>query len=341
MNNPTRREVLKWIAASASGMALLQSTRGLARALVSQEDPPALVWLNEGGDDLNLLTLLGQQVPSFLELVTLHWDLRSHSGLLPTGFPAIPSRSNFAPIIVAERLPAAEALAEALAEGSTSPLPGLLKRAKAAVLLGTDACFGGIVTSREDVAAFGEACRRWKTPLIKLPGVPVPPHHLVGVLAHMEYFGFPRLDRHGRPLVYYGSTVCSRCERRGALESGRFAGRFGESGCLLHLGCKGQIAYNSCSISRWNDGENWCVGAGGPCTACAEPGYPDHGGLGLYGALSGSVGGVRLPLWGSLEGFGYALLGLTGFGFFLQLLRRLFFPLPLDIPRGGERGEDS
>ena len=341
MNNPTRREILKWITASASGMALIQSTQGLAQALVNQEDPPALVWLNEGGNDLNVLTLLGQQVPSFLELVTLHWDLRSHSSLLPTGFPAKPDRKKFAPIIIAERLPPVDVLTEMLAGDSASPLLGLLRRAKAAILLGTDACYGGIATSREEGEVFGKACRRLKTPLIKLPGIPVPPHHLVGVLSHMEYFGFPRLDRHGRPLLYYGSTVCTRCENKGALEKGRFAGRFGESGCLLKLGCKGQIAYNSCSTSRWNDGENWCVGAGGPCTACAEPGYPGHGGLGLYGALSDSVGDVQPPLWGNLEAFGYALLGLAGFGFFLQLLRRLLIPLPQDIPQGGENGEDS
>ena len=93
----------------------------------------------------------------------------------------------------------------------------------------------------------------------------LPPQHVVGVLAYLEYFGFPALDGHGRPLLYYGRTVCETCERRIDLDNGRFARSFGEEGCLLRLGCKGLVTHNSCSTARWNGGENWCVGVGGPC----------------------------------------------------------------------------
>jgi hydrogenase small subunit len=319
-----RRELFKLIAVSASGAALLKAMEGMAEALSAQPNRPALVWWNEGGDDLNLLTLLGQAVPRFMELITLQWDLQAHQGVLSTGVENAAKAPANAPILVVERIPPREALEPA----SQGPLSGLLAGSKAAILLGTEACYGGLSTAPEEVAHFEGLCRQNKTPVIKLPGVPVPPHHLVGVLAHLEFFGFPRLDAEQRPLLYYGETVCTGCELRADLDAGRFAGRFGEEGCLLRLGCKGLITHNSCSFTRWNNGENWCVGAGGACTGCSEPGFPDHGGVGLYGALTGRSQGARSTVWGNLERVGYGLLGLVGAGAVLQGVRRLVFPVP-------------
>jgi hydrogenase small subunit len=314
----TRRELFKLITVSASGAALLQATERMAGALVAHPNPPLLWWLNEGGDDLSLLPLLGQQVPSFLTLVTLQWDVQSLDAVLPAARRPDAQSAGGAPILVVERMPAPEAL-DPQADGAwVEPL----SHAKAAILLGTDACYGGLTTEPAVVARFDRLCRELKTPVIRLPGVPPQPHHLVGLLAHLEFFGFPALDAHGRPLLYYGETVCTACERRADLDAGRFALAFGEPGCLLKLGCKGLIAHNTCSTARWNGGENWCVGAGGPCVACAEPGYPDHSGVGLYGRLIGGAEGVRPGLWDAVESVGWGLLGLAGAGVALQAARR-------------------
>jgi hydrogenase small subunit len=165
-------------------------------------------------------------------------------------------------------------------------------------------------------------CRVEKTPLIKLPGIPVPPHHLIGTLSHLQFVGFPRLDAQYRPELYYGETVCATCERRGDLESGRFASALGRTGCLFRLGCRGPITHNTCSSARWNGGVNWCVGAGGPCTGCAEPGYPDHGGLGLYGRVPGDALAAHSFVLENLDIAGKTLFGLTGLGIGIHLLRK-------------------
>lgn len=329
----SRRELLRLLVASAGGAAWLQATGRLAGALTAQPDRPVVLWMNEGGADLSLLPLLGQLVPNFLELVTLQWNVQAHDGVLPWQ-PGDGKQDGTAPIVVLETLPPADAL---VAQAET-PLIQHLGAAKAAVLLGTDACYGGLTVPHETVRAFERLCRALKTPLIRLPGVPTPPQHLVGTLAHLELFGFPRLDAYGRPVLYYGETVCSACERRADLDAGRFALDFGEPGCLLKLGCKGLVTHNTCSTARWNNGENWCVGAGGACTGCSEPGFPDHGGIGLYGRLIGGAEGVRPVVWGTVERVGYGLLGLTGVGLGLQALRRWLLPPPEEPPHRREEG---
>jgi len=330
MINLSRRQLFRWITASATGVALAESVHGLSTALAAQQSPPSLVWLNDGGSDLNLLGLLGQHVPHFQELVTLQWDLHDHGALMPTTYDPSGHIPSDAPVVVMEHLPPMEALSENAKMPTAMALKKLMEEARVAIMMGTEASYGGMETDPAQAAAFEALCRRVRTPVIKLPGVPVPPHHLVGVLAYLEFFGFPPLDAYGRPQLYYDRPVCDGCERREDLEQGRYASAFGEQGCLLRLGCKGPVTHNTCSISRWNQGENWCVGAGGPCTGCSEPGYPDHGGMGLYGALNGHRPGGTPAAWGSVERFGYGLLGLAGVGFLLQAVRRMAFPTPED-----------
>lgn len=313
---------MRLIAASAAGLALPATTRKLAAAVAASGTATPLLWWNAGGDDQNLLTLLGQSVPGFLELVTERWDVQRMEAALPTDVSTDLKGLDGAPIVVIERLPPLAALDPK----GDSPEVAALRAAKTVVLLGTDACYGGLSEDPKAIARLEALCDSLKTPVIRLPGVPVPPHHLVGVLAHLDYFGFPRLDAHGRPLLYYGEVLCTACERRADLDSGRFAAAFGSPGCLLKLGCKGLVTRNSCSRARWNDGENWCVGGGGPCTGCSEPGYPDHGGVGLYGRIIGGSEGPRPPVWGRVEQVGYGVLGVAGVGLGVQAVRRWLRP---------------
>lgn len=330
----SRRQLLRWITASGAGVVLAESVSGLSSALAAKKIPPTLVWLNDGGDDLNLLTLLGHRAPRFLELVTTQWDMYDHDGMMPTTYDPGDGKPAGAPVVVVARIPENATLLQDSKSPAAKALKMLLEQARVVLLVGTEACYGGMGTDQADVSAFDALCKQARTPVIRLPGIPVPPHHLVGVLAYLEFFGFPELDSHGRPLLYYNRTVCEGCERRSDLEQGRYATAFGVSGCLLRLGCKGPVAHNTCSVTRWNHGENWCVGAGGPCTGCSEPGFPDHGGVGLYGPLSGHLP-MRAPAaWGGMERFGYGLLGLAGAGYLLQTVRRLVFPDPKEEQAG-------
>ena len=314
----SRRNILKGILLTAAGGSVLKATEELVLALSEKRNGSPLFWINENGNRNNLLAQLGSLNPSFLELIVNRWDLYEYGPLLPTGYK--PSKDDYSssPILIMESFPHGMKEWGVLEE----KLSGILEKAKAAILLGTEACYGGLHNSAENVSRFEKLCKREKTPLIKLPGIPVPPHHLVGILSHLEYFGFPRLDSLRRPVLYYGETVCGNCEYRDDFETGRFADWFGEDGCLFNLGCKGPNTRNSCSVTRWNGGENWCVGVGGPCTGCSEPGFPDHGGLGLYGGLGSRDLQNSSPVLRHIEGLGWGLLGLTGIGIGLNLLRR-------------------
>lgn len=319
----TRREVLRLLGLTATAGAALAATGALSRALAQAPDRPPILWLNDGGDDLNLLAQLGRELPHFLDLIALRWDLRQWDAVSPVGL-APPAALQPAPIVILESYPPFEATPSA----AHAAVQEAVEQAKAVILLGTDACYGGLRLSPDDARRMDALCRRYKTPVIKLPGIPVPVHHLVGTLAHLQFVDFPRLDRWQRPELYYGTVICAHCERRADLEAGRYAGGWGEPGCLLRLGCKGPVTRNTCSQVRWNGGENWCVGAGGPCTGCAEPGFPSHGGLGLYGRVPGDALAPRSFWLGFGDWLGKGLLGLAAAGTGLHMARRLLAPGP-------------
>jgi Ni,Fe-hydrogenase I small subunit len=318
----SRREVLRLIALTATASAAVAATGTLTRVLAQAPERSPILWLNQGGGDLNLLAQLGRQNPELLELVSLQWDLSQWDALLPVGFTPPAAAPSAAPIVILESYPPRDAPPSP----AHAAVQEAVEQAKAVILLGTDACYGGVRLSREDVKDLEALCRRGKTPLIKLPGIPVPVQHLVGTLAYLQFSGFPRLDSELRPELYYSTVVCTHCERRADLEAGRYAAGWGERGCLLRLGCKGPLTHNSCSQVRWNGGENWCVGAGGSCTGCAEPGFPDHGGLGLYGRVPGDALAPRSPWLQFGDWLGKAVLGTAAAGVALHLVRRWWAP---------------
>jgi hydrogenase small subunit len=291
--------------------------------LSDSRDAGPLVWLS-GGDHLNVLTLLGQRVPTLLELVALELDVRAFDPLQTVATMPELSRFERAPVLVLETLP----LAEAGSLLHTEALQPLVNVARTAILLGTPACYGADIVPKAAIASFAALCKEERTPLIKLPGIPVPPQHLVGTLGHLAFFGFPQLDVHLRPTLYYGETLCTHCEFRGDLEQGRFADAFGAPGCLLEQGCKGLVTHNSCSRVGWNERENWCVGAGGACTGCSEPSYPEHDGVGLYGNLTGSRLAGRGGVIGHLSTIGTGLVGLTAVGMGLRVAADLLLGRP-------------
>jgi hypothetical protein len=318
----TRREALRLLALTATAGAALTATGTLSRALAQAPERSPILWLNYGGEDLNLLAQLGRQYPDLLELVSLRWEVQQWDPIMPVGFAPQAAASRGAPIVILESYPPRDAPPSA----AHTAVQEAVEQAKTVILLGTDACYGGVRLNAQDVQEMEALCRRVKTPVIKLPGIPVPLHHLVGTLAHLQFVDFPRLDSKQRPELYYSTVICTHCEHRADLEAGRYAGTWGDRGCLLRLGCKGPITHNTCSEVRWNGGENWCVGAGGPCTGCAEPGFPDHGGLGLYGRVPADAFATRSPWLQFGDWLGKAMLGVTIAGIGLHLARRYWAP---------------
>ena len=131
-------------------------------------------------------------------------------------------------------------------------------------------------------------------PIIKVPGCPPIPTVMTAVLAQFLTFGtIPDLDKHGRPLAFFGNTIHDRCYRRPFYEQGKFADTFDDEGakagwCLYKLGCKGPITYNACATVKWNSGTSFPIESGHPCLGCSEPRFWDAGGF--YNALSVPLG---------------------------------------------------
>lgn len=314
----TRRQVLKLIAATAAGGTALAILKPLAKAITGNQNAPPVIWVSDDAPELNMLAQLGQISPAFLDLMLLHLRLEPFDPLLPTGGADNPGPFDKAPILILESLADLEIL-----QNGTIPLVKWIEQAKAVILLGTDACFGALRYTREQVVALEALCVRSDTPIIKLPGIPVPPHHMLGTLAHLEYAGIPELDAFSRPLMYYGETVCQRCERRGDLEQGRFADYPGDSGCLWQVGCKGITTHNSCSRVHWNEGRSWCVTAGAPCIGCSAPEFPHHGGIGLFGQEPQAPSTLEMTPLQALHQGGVIVLGLSALGVAVHSASRL------------------
>ena len=159
----------------------------------------------------------------------------------------------------------------------------LAKDALCVIAMGTCAAFGGIPkgspnpTGAKSVSDFfkEEAIDK---PLINLPGCPPHPDWMVGTIASVLLKGLPKadeLDEKKRPLAFYGPLIHDNCPRRAYFDAGRFARQPSEPGCLYEIGCKGPYTYADCPIRHWNNGVNWCIGAGAQCIGCVEPDFID------------------------------------------------------------------
>lgn len=164
-----------------------------------------------------------------------------------------------------------------------SRVESLGKDALAVIALGTCAAFGGIAAAEPNPSGCGGVAELFsshniRTPLINIPGCPPHPDWFVGTVASILLKGLPspeELDEYKRPKAFFGKLIHENCPRRAYFDEGKFARKFGEPGCLNELGCKGPVTYADCPLRLWNNGVNWCIGAGSPCIGCVEPGFPD------------------------------------------------------------------
>jgi len=165
----------------------------------------------------------------------------------------------------------------------TESLEKLCRNALAVIGFGTCASFGGIPAGQPNptgcvsVREFMRQ-RNIPTPLINVPGCPPHPDWFTGTVATVLLAGLPRaedLDDYLRPRAFYGQLIHENCPRRAYFDEGKFAKHLSDEGCLYELGCKGPITYADCPTRRWNSAVSWCIGAGGPCTGCVQPEFPD------------------------------------------------------------------
>jgi len=143
------------------------------------------------------------------------------------------------------------------------------------VAVGACAAFGGIPSGKPNPTKVKGLADYTGRSVVNVPGCPAHPDWVVGTLVHLLHFGMPELDKHGRPLLFYGKNIHENCPNYSYFTNGKYAQKLGDEGCLVAVGCKGPMAFADCPLRHWNSGVNWCIGSGTGCIACCEPGFPD------------------------------------------------------------------
>ena len=120
-------------------------------------------------------------------------------------------------------------------------------------------------------------------PIIKVPGCPPIAEVMAGTVVHLLAFDrIPQLDGQGRPKAFYSRRVHDTCYRRPNYDAGLFVESFDDENarrgyCLYKVGCRGPVTYNSCGISRWNNGVSYPIQSGHGCIGCSEATFWDNG----------------------------------------------------------------
>lgn len=282
-----RRDFVKLCTAVAAAFSLPAGfAQDIALATEKAMKKPPVVWL-EGQDCAGCSeSLLSTINPSIAELVLDTLSIRYHETIMAGSGS------------VAER-----ALEDTIKEGGyVLVLEGSIPKAddrfcmvggrnfkdifmeaagKAAVIIGAGSCAtlgGGIpgATPSQGRGAIEFVSDRSK--VINLPTCPVKPSRLVATIMYFLTAGkAPALDQYNRPTAFYGTLIHDNCPRRNHFEKSYFLTDWNDPKqkdyCLLLKGCKGPKTYADCPQVWWNEGANWCIGAGAPCAGCSQPEY--------------------------------------------------------------------
>jgi hydrogenase small subunit len=221
-------------------------------------------------------------------------------------------------LIVDGSIPIGEKAFWSCAAGNSSlaNLQHAVNKAGLVVALGTCAAFGGIPAAApnpsnawgyQDVVEKGLLTGDLP-PFVNISGCPPMAAVITGTVAlYLSVAGNPNidakkllaqksdtnpdgiLDGYNRPLPFFGKSVHETCPRHDHWQKGEFATSHGDAAarqgwCLLHLGCRGPEANNSCTRLGWNtdpaDGGKFKhspTHAGHGCLGCSEPGFWDKG----------------------------------------------------------------
>jgi hydrogenase small subunit len=151
-------------------------------------------------------------------------------------------------------------------------------------------------------------------PIIKVPGCPPIAEVMTGVVSYMLTFDeIPKLDRQGRPKMFYSQRVHDKCYRRPHFDAGQFVEKWDDEGarqgyCLYKMGCRGPSTYNACSTVKWNGGVSFPIQSGHGCIGCSENDFWDNGPF--YERVSAA--GLRVGL--NVDEIGAGIAAVAGAG---------------------------
>jgi hydrogenase small subunit len=304
----TRRSFL--IAAGAAGATAFLMTNAPQVAAAIASSGTKLVWLRGagcGGCTTSLLNGGNPEVLTALENISIdlsyHDEFNFQQGVFVEGSPAGDSTHNSNlllqsligdggyVLVVEGAIPDGPDGSGKYCMSGAMPFKQIFVQAagnaSSIVAMGTCASYGGIsrslpLTDSRGVAFSGSSNLQGAMSLyglsknvINVPGCPSNPDWLILALADVVTGASIDLDLYGRPTAFFGSVVHDSCPRRGAFDRDLWDSNFSDGNCLYSLGCKGPLAYADCPTRRWNGGVNMCTQAGGPCTACVEPEFPN------------------------------------------------------------------
>jgi len=284
----TRRDFLKWTSRSAAALGLTQAGLfKLSQALAAESSPP-LIWLHGASCSGCSIAALNAVAPTtFGDLLLNRVSAKYDSLLMAAGSDlAIRTMDDAASagqfiLVVEGGVPVASGGRYCtIGERAQRPITlldavnDLAPRASRVLAVGTCASYKGVAGTGANptgvtplsTVLLGKTAK----PVINVPGCPAPPDQLfkviIGLLAGADY----ALDSDGRPATCFPHTVHFTCPRKHLPK----ATAFGQSGCLLDVGCQGKVTMAMCPQHKWNNGTNWCTAAGHPCIGCAAPEFP-------------------------------------------------------------------
>ena len=298
----TRREFLKLCSASAVGVGMSQIlSPEVVKALdQTASTRPPVIWLQGASCTGCVISMINTAHPTIAEVITKIISLEyqpnvmASSGELAMSYldmvtekakgeffllmeGAIPTKDNGVYCTIGEKDGKELTILEAVQ--TIGP------KAKAIIAVGDCASFGGVPAAKPNPTGCKPISEIVQgVPIIRLAGCPPHPDWILGTVVHVLLFGLPELDKLGRPKMFYGDTVHQNCPNYSYFQEGKMAKKFGDKGCLIELGCKGPMSNSDCPLRKWNNGVNWCVGAGSPCIGCCNETFPDGNGA-FYTAL--------------------------------------------------------
>ena len=285
-----RRQFLRYCVGSAAALSLPMSVIGkLEQALAAGGSTlPKVIWLNGAnctGCTVSLSNLISDSGPTDVADLLLNTiDLMFHPNLMgAAGDLAVQQLKATAEgsyiLAVEGGIPTAfnghtcMLWTDQGKEVTAMEAVRMLAPGAAAVLcIGTCASYGGIPAGGPNPTGIVGVGQLTGLKTVNIPGCPTHPDWIVWTIAHLLSGQMPVLDDRNRPSALYGKSVHDACPRKETDEAKTFGI---PSQCLKALGCRGPETRSDCPSRKWNNGTNWCIGAGSICIGCTERDFPN------------------------------------------------------------------
>jgi len=294
-NGVSRRGFLGWASATTALLMLHPVFEPLVARAAEVVNRVPVIWI-EGQDCAgNSEAFLHANGPSIDELLFNVISLEYHETLMAAaGFQAEERRDQAAKdnhgkylLVIEGSIPRGLNGAYATIGPKATPFIDIVSElaagAAAVIAVGSCAFDGGLPAAHPNpTQAVGVSDVVKGKPLVNISACPFNPVNFNGTLLHYTLTGqLPELDARLRPKFAFGYRIHDNCERRAHFDAGEYVQQWGDEGarnnfCLYKMGCKGPMAFNNCSIVRYNEGTNWPIGAGHGCIACGSEGFWDR-----------------------------------------------------------------